>query len=411
MKKNLLKCWSARLLMFAAAANLFQSTVLAAPAEVKLGLVTSLSGPWARQGQLMLKGAEMAVSEINAQGGIKALGGAKIRLVAVDAGDSTEKAKSAAQRLLAEHPDLAGGMGAWLSSFTLAITEVTERADLPWLTLSISDQITNRGFKHVYQTPLVASELAELALPAVVKLATAAGKMPKNVAIVTDNTSATTTFAKPMREGGFVKAGLNPVVDETYTPPLNDATRFVQKLRTTKPDFVVFLPSAVSDDKTFLEKMKEFNLHRGRIPLISMGSHLALPETLKVTDADLLEGTMTVVGNWAGKGNEALEKRFASVTSEPWMSQDSISTYADVFVFKEAIERAKSADKTKVDAALKTLDIKDGIAGLYAGNRVKFDDKGRRVGSSLMILQWQHGKPVIVYPPEAAQATPIWPKQ
>ena len=35
------------------------------------------------------------------------------------------------------NPDLVGGFGCWLSTFTLAVTEVTERAQLPWLTLSL----------------------------------------------------------------------------------------------------------------------------------------------------------------------------------------------------------------------------------------------------------------------------------
>ena len=44
-------------------------------------------------------GADMALEDINSAGGIKALGGAKLELVYADAGDSTEKAKNAAQRL------------------------------------------------------------------------------------------------------------------------------------------------------------------------------------------------------------------------------------------------------------------------------------------------------------------------
>ena len=48
----------------------------------------------------------MAVDDINGGGGIKALGGAKVRLVQYDAGDSAEKAKNAAQRMIAQEPDL-----------------------------------------------------------------------------------------------------------------------------------------------------------------------------------------------------------------------------------------------------------------------------------------------------------------
>ena len=36
--------------------------------EVKVALIAPFSGPWARQGDLMLKGAQMAVDDINAQG-------------------------------------------------------------------------------------------------------------------------------------------------------------------------------------------------------------------------------------------------------------------------------------------------------------------------------------------------------
>ena len=54
--------------------------------------------------------------------------------------------------MVAQEPDLVGGFGCWLSSFTLAATEVTERAELPWLTLSYSDAITGRGYKYVFQS-------------------------------------------------------------------------------------------------------------------------------------------------------------------------------------------------------------------------------------------------------------------
>src|SRR5262245_47285597 len=80
----------------------------AAQTDVKIGLIAPTSGPWARQGDLMLKGANLAIEDINKQGGIKALGGAKLKLIVFDAGDSVEKAKNAAQRMIAQEPDLVG---------------------------------------------------------------------------------------------------------------------------------------------------------------------------------------------------------------------------------------------------------------------------------------------------------------
>src|ERR1700682_466499 len=159
--------------------------------EVKVALIAPLSGPWARQGQLMRMGADMAIDEIIQGGGIKALGGAKLVLVVADAGDSTEKAKNAAQRVLAQNPELVGGTGAWLSSFTLAVTEVTERAELPWLTLSYSDVITGRGFHYVFQTSATGDRQSELALPTIMELAAnATGKKPTTTGVIQDNTAA-----------------------------------------------------------------------------------------------------------------------------------------------------------------------------------------------------------------------------
>ena len=57
----------------------------AAQTEVKVGLIAPMSGPWARQGDLMLKGANLAIEHINAAGGIKALNGAKMKLLDRDA--------------------------------------------------------------------------------------------------------------------------------------------------------------------------------------------------------------------------------------------------------------------------------------------------------------------------------------
>ena len=129
--------------------------------EVKIAMLVPLSGPWARQGILEQMGARMAIDDVNNAGGIKSMGGAKLKLIEYDTQDSAEKAKDAAQRMLAQEPDLVGGFGCWLSTFTLAATEVTERAELPWLTLSYSDLITGRGFKHVFQSSPTADRQAE----------------------------------------------------------------------------------------------------------------------------------------------------------------------------------------------------------------------------------------------------------
>lgn len=396
----------------ALAAGLGAPALAQAPSEVEVGLIVPLSGIYARPGQVMRMGAELAIEDVNAQGGIKALGGAKLKLVLVDSGDSTEKAKNAAQRMVAEQKNLVAASGAYLSSFTLAVTEVTERAQVPVLTLSYSDLITSRGFKYVFQTSATAASQAEQALPVVIELAKrATGQSPKTVAIVTDNTAASVASVKPMREGLLKKLGMDLVVDETFTPPLADATPLVQRIRAARPDLVFFLPTVISDAKLMLEKLNEFGMGQGKVPLISFGIAIAEPDLLKTMNPSLLEGVMTCVGNWGSKGHEDLIKRVKERFNEPWMTQNAISTYGDVWIIKEALEAAKKADKEAVAQALRTMNMDGGPVKYFPGGRMQFDEAGRRVGAGLTIVQWRNGIPSTVSPANLALAEPFWPKK
>ncbi|MFL5256478.1 MAG: ABC transporter substrate-binding protein [Rhodopila sp.] len=381
------------------------------PRDVKIAMLVPLSGPWARQGILEQMGARMAIDDVNNAGGIKSLGGAKLKLVEYDTQDSSEKAKDAAQRMIAQEPDLVGGFGCWLSSFTLAATEVTERAQLPWLTLSYSDLITGRGFRHVFQSSPTANRQAEEELPMVMELAQkATGKKPTKVAFIGDNTASSVSFMKPMREHLAKDLGLTIVADEVYTPPLADATTIVQHVRSGRPDFVVFQSTNVPDDKLLADKFAEFNLRSNRLPKIGGGGHWTVPELLNVTGAENLEGIMVGLADWPGKRQAELEKRFMARTKEPWFGHDSIFAYVHVMILKEALERCGTADRRKVSAAIHELDMTDGPALFFPDGRLKYDENGRRVGAKLCIVQWRGGKPVPVYPTEIATQEVQWPK-
>ena len=388
------------------------SAVAQQPKPVKIAVVVPLSGAWARQGQLVKMGAETAAAEINSAGGIKALGGAKLELVTLDAGDSPEKAKNAAQRLVAQEPEVVGGMGAWLSSFTLAVTEVTERAELPWFTLSYADSITGRGFKYVFQTSPPGGTQSSLAMPTIVEIAkSATGVPPKTAGVIGDNTASPVSFLKPMREGGLEKLGMKVVVDETFTPPLSDATPLVQRIRSARPEFLIFVTTTISDLKLSLEKLNEFRLAKGAIPLIANGAHMGAPEVLKNVPADLIEGVMFIVANWQLKGHEKINELFTKATGEPWITQDGLAGYGHTWILKEALERAGAADKKKVAEEVRKLDLKEGPAAVAFPGGVKFDENGRRVGAQVVIAQWQGGRPLSVYPLDRALAKPIWPKK
>jgi branched-chain amino acid transport system substrate-binding protein len=380
-------------------------------AAVTFAMISPLSGPWAREGALQRSGAEMAIDDINAAGGIKALGGAKVRLVQYDAGDSAEKAKNAAQRMIAQEPDVCGGFGAWLSTFTLAVTEVTERAEIPWFTQSYSDLITGRGFHYIFQSSPTAVDQAEKALPTILELAErTTGKRPKRVAIIADNTASSVSFLKPIRSHVLADLGLTAVVDEVFTPPLTDATTLIQRVRSARPDFLLALPSNVPDDKIVLDKLAEFGLGGGRLPVIGNGGHWATPELVANAGRDVVQGLMIITAGGGGKGLEDIERRYVARTKEPWMLQEPMMAYGHIMLLATAVERAGTADRRKVAEQIRSFDLRDGPALLFPGRHVQYDDAGRRVGAKLMIVQWQDGRIVTTDPAEMAVAAPIWPK-
>lgn len=377
------------------------------PEPIRIGLIAPTSGIYTRPGTVMKMGAELGIEDVNAAGGISCLGNAPLQLTVVDSGDSVEKATNAAQRMVAEYPGLVGATGAYLSSFTLAVSEVTERANLPLLTLSYSDLITGRGFKNIFQTSATSGAQAEIALPIIMDLAEKqTGKRPKTVAIITDNTAASLSSVKRMKEGLLADVGLELVSEEVFTPPLTDATSLVQQIRRGRPDLLFFLPTVISDSKLILEKMQEF---RVQVPTVSFGIAIAEPEVLNTVDPKLLEGVMSAVANWGAKGQEDLIKRLKDRYGEPWMTQNAISTYGDIWLFKAALEKSCSRDRAALGNALRTLDA--GPAKFYPGGTLSFDEAGRRKGASLTIIQWQNGVPVTVFPKALALSQAKWPKQ
>ncbi|HEY2995938.1 MAG TPA: ABC transporter substrate-binding protein [Methylomirabilota bacterium] len=375
--------------------------------DVKIALVAPLSGRWARQGQLKKMGAEMAIEEINTQGGIKALGGAKIVLREADAGDSVEKAVSAAQRVLTREK-ISAGIGSWLSSFTLGVTEVAERLQVPWLSLSYADSITERGFKYTFQTSPVSSLQAEQALDLVSDLARKNGRPIKKAAIVGDNTAATVFFFKPLREKLLSAKGIELVVDEVWTPPLADATAIAQKLRATQPDIVFYGATNFPDSIQVLQKVKEFGV---KSPIQGVGAWLVTPEYVKTVGKEMLDNIQTVVASHPVKGQEELVKKFVQRTGEPFMTQDPLVTYSHVWLIKEAIEQARSADPKAIRDALARIDLSAGPAtAAFQPARVKFDERGRRVGATPLIVQWQGGEPFTVVPTAVATRAMSWHK-
>src|SRR4029078_13599552 len=96
-------------------------------------------------------------------------------------------------------------------------------------------------------------------------------------------------------------------------------------------------------------------------------------------------------------------------TGEPWPTQHFVTTYGDILIFKAALEAAGKADREAVAVALHAMNLTGGAPTYFPGTgKLKFAENGRRECASLLIVQWQKGVPITVYPAKDALSPPIW---
>ena len=170
-----------------------------AQSTIDIGVIGPFSGPWADHGKLMRVGAEMAIEDINKAGGIKSMGGAKLNMIAADTGPSVETTTNAVQRLLSQNK-LAAFVCCFLSSFSLAASEIGERQQVPMLTFSYSDQLVRRGYKYIFRDSSGADTQVKAAIKLLKEQAEKAGRKIETAALVGDNTGATVSYFKSLEE-------------------------------------------------------------------------------------------------------------------------------------------------------------------------------------------------------------------
>ena len=122
----------------------------AAQEEIRIGVLSPLTGPNAKFGASQRNALTMAVEDVNQAGGIKSLGGAKIRLIWGDTRGEADTGVTETERLITQEKAHAL-IGAFQSGVGMPSTAVAERYQVPWVNFGTVDKITQRGFKYVFR--------------------------------------------------------------------------------------------------------------------------------------------------------------------------------------------------------------------------------------------------------------------
>jgi branched-chain amino acid transport system substrate-binding protein len=377
-----------------------------AQSTIDIGVIGPFSGPWADHGKLMRVGAEMAIDDINKAGGIKSMGGAKLNMIAADTGPSVETTTNAVQRLLSQNK-LSAFVCCFLSSFSLAASEIGERQQVPMLTFSYSDQLVRRGYKYIFRDSSGADTQVKAAIKLLKEQAEKVGRKIESAALVGDNTGATVSYFKSLEEV-LPQNNVKIVLNRVWTPPLADAIPIALATRSANPD-IIFLGSTTFDDSVGI--VRAFNATGVKKLALGNGAQFVTPEFLQALGPKEVESLMTTQGTAITKDPYATDflKRFRESQKISWTTHDTTSVYSEIWIIKEALEKAGSDDPRKVRDALASIDITKPPPTAFNGSEVKFDEHGQNPLAPPFIVQWQNGVPVLVTPAEVAVAPLKWP--
>ena len=359
---------------------------------VNIGGLYPSTGSMAQIGQGCVVAAKLAVEMVNAAGGIKSLGGAKLNLIISDVQSDTTVTRTETDRLISGNK-LSAIHGCYASALTLIASEVCERAKVPIITGSSSDQL-NKGRRFTFTPFARASQFAKAQL----QMAKLAGDKPK-AAVIFENTAFGTSTSNGLKELAPGE-GVEIVMFEPYSAGFTDAGPLINKVKASGAN-ALFSVSYLNDLILIVRTVKQVGLN---VAINGGSGGFVIPDFYK--NVGKLADGLLGVAHW----NHDVSPDAQSVNAEyKKRTGDFIFEYAgglvaQTFMLADALERAASADPERVRDALATLDVSKGYAAMAPGGRVKFGPDGKNIYGHPVGVQWQGGDLASVFPKEDARA-------
>ena len=366
--------------------------------EIVIGASLPLSGPLSGFGMYTRWGYEAAVADLNKAGGI-VVDGRKlpVRLVVRDDKTDPNVTASNTETLIARD-----GVTAMLGSCTPALANAgalaAERRKVPLVTGCNPLMSFKAVRKWQYAWNLFFSE-DDLAAASFHMLADYHVVTDKKVAILAENAPdgqmiGGTAWPANARAGGY-----DVVMKETY--PI-DSLQFGTMINRAKLGAAdVALVMAIPPQAIAIRKQMASASYFPKVLVMEKGAE---PEMFQRALGNLAEGVL-VGGYWDPSlpfpGAKDLARRFEAETHQT-QSQHIADSYAAAQVLLDAIAAAASTDREKINAAIGRTDK------TYVVGPVKFDaEHTSRI--PMMMMQWQKGKAVVVWPKDRATGPLMFP--
>jgi branched-chain amino acid transport system substrate-binding protein len=396
--------WPRRALLATAASGaglLAAPAVLRAqPATVKIGLLHPVTGFLAFSGQQCREGALLAVETINAAGGIRALGGAKLEPVLGDAQSKPEIGAAEVEKM--NEAGVAAIVGAYASAISLATTQSAARYGIPHIVdVGVSDQIVGRGLANTFRFCPGYGVITEIAIANLAALNEAAGKPARTVMIVHEESLFGTGTAQLLQKE-LPARGFEVLEVVKHANPTRDFTNIVLKMKSLDPDLVI--PANYYNEYVLLARtMRQQGVRPKGIYSVLGGAASSFKFVAEFPDdaAYIMD-----CNHWYDpRKPAALELRRKVEAKGLYYTYEVFLAHEAVRLLADALERAGSANRERIVEALATSSW-DGHFMPYGPTRfVNGQNQGARPLNTQVL-----GRDIqVIFPREFATAQPVFP--
>ncbi|MEV0590071.1 ABC transporter substrate-binding protein [Nonomuraea cavernae] len=315
---------------------------------IRVGLIVSLTGNYTPLGSEDKKAVELAVEQVNAQGG---LNGRKVELVTRDDKTAPDQGIVAYNQIKGEIDALIGPV---FSNAALAIEPLAQRDKMPYLSLAPAQEQVEPIKSYVFVTPALSSMYAERYLQYIQAIGV------KTVAVAWDSKSAYSVSGHKAMVALAPKYNVKIAVDEPYETTTSDFSAIFTHVRESSAEALVFWGSGAPG----VTAAKQYAAAGLEVPLFltaSQASKLWLEPMGAAAEGMTVQSAIGVVGEHLPDGRQ---KQIIDQMAKPYQDkhgypppQFAQDGYSACLLLFEAIRKSGGTDETKIQQALESMDL------------------------------------------------------
>jgi branched-chain amino acid transport system substrate-binding protein len=372
--------------------------------EIVIGAPNSLTGGLGEVGSRATWGLRIAADQINREGGIKSMGGAKVRLVIADTtSENPTQAASVTRRMIDQEGAIVLA-GASASAMTLAAQVEAEKSQIPLVTNSYADGIVSRGYKYTFKITPQGGAVWNWSMDNVYDMWKAAkGAAPKSALIFMSNDAVGLVVQKQLPVEAQ-RLNLEVPFSTSFQMGLSDPSVAVAPILRYKPD-IIFLGGFTNDLLLIIRAVRGVGV---TAPIIGAGP-AGTDSVGKGLGASADRFYVPMAWNWdlPVPGNkEFVDAYHQTYPDEPYppANEQLGQGYVVGTIIRQALEKAASRDPKKLRDTLASTEF-TGLA--YPATKVKFADNGLNALGKEVFAEWIGGTLRTVWPMDVQAAPPV----